>query len=306
MKTSLDCFPCFLKQTVIALKLAGADEALQKKVFSAVSEEIKRADVSRPPAWTTTFIHRKIREILKGDPFKDVKERYNQITLSLYPELKKMVNSSNDPLWTATRLAIAGNVIDFGIFTSIDIKGTIEKAIKEELAVDQFELFKKEVSSTQDILYLLDNAGEIVFDRLLIEVLKDMGKRIIAVVKGAPVLNDCTITDAEETFPPGTTEIIDNGSDAVGTIIEFTSPAFRVIFEKIPLIISKGQGNFETLSTFTPAPENLRFSGDPFLSERNLNSKKIFFLFQSKCEVVSRELGLPVGSMLLSSSQISA
>lgn len=292
MKTSLDCFPCFLKQTVIALKLAGADEALQKKVFSAVSEVIKRADVSRPPAWTTTFIHRKIREILKGDPFKDVKKRYNQIALSLYPELKKMVHSSKEPLWTATRLAIAGNVIDFGIFTSIDIKGTIEKAIKEELAVDQFELFKKEVSSAQDILYLLDNAGEIVFDRLLIEILKDMGKRIIAVVKGAPVLNDCTITDAEEIFLPGTTEIIDNGSDAVGTIVEFTSPAFRGIFEKTPLIISKGQGNFETLSTF--------------LSERNLNSKKIFFLFQSKCEVVSRELGLPVGSMLLSSSQISA
>lgn len=306
MKTSLDCFPCFLKQTVIALKLAGADETLQKKVFSAVSEEIKRADVSRPPAWTTTFIHRKIREILKDDPFKDVKKRYNQIALSLYPELKKMVHSSNDPLWAATRLAIAGNVIDFGIFTSIDIKGTIERAIKEELAVDQFELFKKVVSSAQDILYLLDNAGEIVFDRLLIEVLKDMGKRIIAVVKGAPVLNDCTITDAEETFLTGTTEIIDNGSDAVGTIVEFTSPGFRDIFEKTPLIISKGQGNFETLSTFTITPENRRFSGDPFLSERNLNSKKIFFLFQSKCEVVSRELGLPVGSMLLSSSQISA
>lgn len=104
-------------------------------------------------------IHRKIREILKVDPFKDVKKRYNQIALSLYPELKRMVQSSKDPLGTATRLAIAGNVIDFGIFTSIDIKGTIEKAIKEELAVDQFELFKKEVSSAQDILYLLDNAG---------------------------------------------------------------------------------------------------------------------------------------------------
>lgn len=292
MKTSLDCLPCFFRQTIIALKLAGADETLQKEVLFVVSDEIKKVDFSKPPAWTTTFIHRKIREILKGDPFKEVKERYNQKALSLYPELKKMVRSSNDPLWTATRLAIAGNVIDFGIFTSIDIEGTIEKAIKEELAVDHFELFKKEISSVQEILYLLDNAGEIVFDRLLIEVLKDMGKRIIAVVKGAPVLNDCTITDAEEIFLPGTTETIDNGSDAIGTILEFTSPAFRGLFEKTPLIISKGQGNFETLSTF--------------LSERNLSSKKIFFLFQSKCEVVSRELGLPVGSMLLSSSQISA
>lgn len=291
MKTYLDCFPCFLKQTVIALKLSRAGETLQKEVLSAVSDEIKRADLSKPPAWTTTFIHKRIREILKIDPFKEVKTKYNQIALSLYPELRNLIEKSKDPLWTASRLAIAGNVIDFGIYTSIDIEGTIKRAINGGLAIDHFDLFKKEVSSAQEILYLLDNAGEIVFDRLLIEVLISMGKKVIAVVKAAPVLNDCTVVDAEETGIKELTEVIDNGSDAIGTILEFSSPDFRKTFEKTQLIISKGQGNFETLS---------------FSVKSESPGKNIFFLFQSKCEVVSRELGLPVGSMILSSSQISA
>lgn len=292
MKTSLDCFPCFLKQTVIALNLSQAEEGLQKEVIAAVSEEIKHADLSKPPAWTTSFIHKRIREILKTDPFKEVKTRYNQVALSLYPQLKNLIEKSKDPFWTATRLAIAGNVIDFGIYTSIDIEGTIKRAINEGLAVDHFNQFKKEVSSAREILYLLDNAGEIVFDRLLIEVLTGIGKKVIAVVKGAPVLNDCTIEDAEETGLSSLTDVIDNGSDAIGTILEFSSPSFMKIFEKTPLIISKGQGNFETLSA-------------SYLKNEN-PGKNIFFLFQSKCEVVSRELSLPVGSMILSSSQISA
>ncbi|MCX7794240.1 MAG: ARMT1-like domain-containing protein [Thermodesulfovibrionales bacterium] len=292
MKTTLDCFPCFLKQTVIALKLSQADEALQKEVLYAVSDEIKLTDLSKPPAWTTTFIHKRIREILKRDPFREVKREYNQIALSLYPELRSMVERSSDPLWTATRLAIAGNVIDFGIYTAIDIESTIHKAINGGLAIDHFDLFRKEVSSAREILYLLDNAGEIVFDRILIEVLKSMGKKTIAVVKAAPVLNDCTITDAEETGLSRLTDIMDNGSDAIGTILEFCSPAFRKTFEKTPLIISKGQGNFETLNAS--------------IVNREIKSKNIFFLFQSKCEVVSKALGLPVGSMILSSSQISA
>lgn len=292
MKTSLDCFPCFFKQAVIALKLSQAEEYLQKEVLSAVSDEIKGADLSKPPAWTTTFIHKRIRDILKKDPFSEVKTKYNQIALSLYPELKKMVSQSRDPLWTATRLAIAGNVIDFGIFTTVDIEGTIHRAINGSLAIDHFDLFKREVSSTREILYLLDNAGEIVFDRLLIETLMELGKKVTAVVKAAPVLNDSTVEDAEETGVNRLTTVIDNGSDAIGTILEFCSPQFRRIFEKTPLIISKGQGNFETLSASHLKPE--------------MEGRNIFFLFQSKCEVVSRELGLPVGSMILSSSQISA
>lgn len=227
MRVHLDCFPCFLRQTIIALRYGTKDTELQEKVLKAVLDEIERADTSRPPAYTTTFIHRKIRRLLQRDPFKEIKSEYNQIALRLYPFLKRMVLESSDPLWTASRLAIAGNVIDFGIFTSVDIEGTIKRALHSPLTVDEYQSFKAALSDVQEILYLLDNAGEIVFDRILIETIASYGKRVLAVVKGASVINDCTEADAIETGLSEVCEVIDNGSDAVGTILEWTSDDFQ-------------------------------------------------------------------------------
>ena len=239
------------------------------------------ADVLKPPAYSTTFIHRRIRQLLGKDPFKELKCEYNQIALGLYPSLKTIVEKSPDPLWTAMRLAIAGNVIDFGIFTSVDIEGAIRKALNNPLAVDEYSTFKDALLETDRILYLVDNAGEIVFDRLLIETLLSMGKQVKAVVKGFPVINDSTMDDASESGLIGVCEVIDNGSDAVGTILEWTSSIFQEPFKDAQLSISKGQGNFETLIGV---------------------EKQMFFLFQSKCDVVSKELGLSTGSMLLKKS----
>lgn len=283
MKTHLDCFPCFLRQALIAVRLGTKDESLQAEVLKGVMDEIKATDMSQPPAYSTTFLHRKIRQLLGKDPFKEIKSEYNQIALGLYPELKKKVESSRDPLWTASRLAIAGNVIDFGIFTSVDIIGTVEKALHSPISVDEYESFNDAVEENPEILYLLDNAGEILFDRILIEVLTGMGKKVKAVVKGEAVLNDSTIEDAEEVGLTNVCEIIDNGSDCIGTILEFSSPEFNREFKNAGLIISKGQGNFETVCT----PDIMSGNQD------------VFFLFQSKCDVVSKELGLSKGSMLL-------
>ena len=281
MKVHLDCFPCFLRQTIIALRLGTKDELLQERILKSILPEIQIADISMPPAYTTTFIHRKIRQLLGKDPFGELKHEYNKISLGLYPSLITMVRESQDPLWTATRLAIAGNVIDFGIFTSVDIEGTILKAINNPLAVDEFDIFKKAISDTDTILYLADNAGEIVFDRILIETLISADKKVTVVVKGSPVINDATLDDALESGLTGICEVVDNGSDAVGTILPWTSSAFQKLFRNAELIVSKGQGNFETLTEI---------------------QKNIFFLFQSKCDVVSKELGLSNGSMLLKKS----
>ena len=282
MKTHLDCFPCFLRQTLIAVRLGTKNETLQAEVLKGVMDEIKATDMSQPPAYSTTFLHRKIRQLLGKDPFREIKSEYNQIALGLYPELKKKVESSRDPLWTAARLAIAGNVIDFGIFTSVDIIGTIEKALHSPITIDEYKTFKDALDKHTEIFYLLDNAGEILFDRILIEVLTGMGKKVKAVVKGQPVLNDSTIEDAEEVGLTDVCEIIDNGSDCIGTILEFSSPEFNSEFRNAGFIISKGQGNFETVYI----PEIM-------------GTRDIFFLFQSKCDVVSKELGLSKGSMLL-------
>ncbi|HYA11921.1 MAG TPA: ARMT1-like domain-containing protein [Thermodesulfovibrionales bacterium] len=281
MRVHLDCFPCFLRQSIIALRLGTKDELLQERILKDILPEIQIADISRPPAYATTFIHRKIRQLLGKDPFKELKSEYNQVALCLYPTLKTTVEKSPDPLWTATRLAIAGNVIDFGIFTSVDIDGTILKALNNPLAVDNYSVFRNAISEADRILYLSDNAGEIIFDRLLIETLISIGKEIKAVVKGSPVINDSTMEDALESGLTEVCEVIDNGSDAVGTILAWTSSTFQETFEDAQLIISKGQGNFETLAGI---------------------QKKIFFLFQSKCDVVSKELGLSTGSMLLKKS----
>lgn len=282
MRVHLDCFPCFLRQSIIALRLGTRDVELQEKILKAVLHEVEQSDTSRPPAYTTTFIHRKIRQLLQQDPFRQIKSEYNQIALALYPFLKKIVQESSDPLWTASRLAVAGNVIDFGIFTSVDIEGTVKRALHSPFGVDEYPTFKDALSNTEEVLYLLDNAGEIVFDRILIETMVSQGKRVIAVVKGSPVLNDCTRADAVEAGLTEVSEIIDNGSDGVGTIIEWTSGDFQKRYAKMQFILSKGQGNFETV----PA--------DP--------KKTIVYLFQSKCEVVSRELGLSLGSMILKRS----
>jgi uncharacterized protein with ATP-grasp and redox domains len=278
MRVHPECYPCFLKQTLIALNTDIFDDALKHDVMKAVLEDVKGAELEKSPAHATTLIHRRIRGMLGRDPFRAIKSEYNAKALALYPGLRELVSGSPDPLETAARLAIAGNVIDFGIFTSVDMEGTIGRALARPPEVDHYQAFRQEVEEAREILYLLDNAGEAVFDKLLIETLASRGKKVTAVSKGAPVINDCTIEDALEAGISQVAEVISNGSDAVGTILEMASEGFRERFENAGLLISKGQGNFETLLG---------------------RGENIFFLFQSKCGVVSRVLGLPEGSMLL-------
>lgn len=280
MKIDPDCFPCFFRQANIAFNHAGVDEESQAVILRDITGKIGEHDLSGSPAHVTTHIHRLIRDRVGDDPFKKVKSLYNHKALKMYPSLRNMIEKSEDPLFTATRLAIAGNIIDFGIFTSFDIEGAIKRALAKNISVDDYDLFSDDIENTKTVLYLLDNAGEIVFDRLLIERLQAAGIDVTAVVKGSPVLNDATVDDAMQAGLDGICRIIDNGSDAVGTILEWCSQDFNDVFSNAELVISKGQGNFETL-----------------MKEDHRN---IHFLFQSKCEVVSRYLGLERGAMILS------
>ena len=243
-----------------------------------------RTDISTTPAHGTTYMHRAIREALGVDPYRAVKDEYNQKAMALYPSLKARINANPDPLLTAVRIAVAGNVIDFGIYDTVDIEGTVERALTRPLDVDEFPALLAALNRHDDILYLLDNTGEVVFDRLLIETLVAMGKRVTAVAKGGPIINDCTIEDARAVGLDEVCEVIDNGTDCVGTILELSPPEFVERFRRPgTLIISKGQGNFETLL------------GD--------EEAEIIFLFQSKCDVVSRVLGLEKGSIIIAASR---
>ena len=284
MRIFLDCVPCFIRQALDSARLATDDEQIHEQVVRETLRLAADLDMSQSPPAIGQKIHRLIRELIGNtDPYRELKQRFNRLAMRMCIELAEQVRASEDPLETAVRLAIAGNIIDLGVKTSI-AESDIERIIRDCLTADfdsqQLEDFRSAVSRAKRILYLADNAGEIVFDRLLIELLPY--EKITVVVKGEPVINDATMEDAEFAGLTEMTEVIDNGSDGPGTILETCSQAFRNRFEDTDLIIAKGQGNYETLS---------------------YSDKNIFFILKAKCPVIARDLGCEVGQMILKKSE---
>jgi len=194
-------------------------------------------------------IHRLLRKIVgMEDPYRDVKDHQNRMALALLPELKTRIEAATDPLIMALRLAIAGNVIDLGVYgnvTEFDVRESVSQALAEPFVGEQSG-FRNAVAEAQRILYLADNAGEIAFDRLLIEQIAPA--RVTVAVRGGPVINDATMADARAVGLHEIVEVIDSGSDAPGTLLDDCSLAFKRRFAEADLILAKGQGNFETLS----------------------------------------------------------
>jgi len=284
MRTYFDCIPCFVRQALDAARFATDDEQIHEKVLRKVLHLAAELDMSQSPPTIGQQIHRLIRHLVDNDdPYHKIKRRFNNMALKLYPKLRKQIVGSDDRLETAVRLAIAGNIIDFGINSSLD-ESNLHKAISESLTADfgnvQVESFRDATGQAEEIFYLADNAGEIVFDRLLIEQLPY--EKVTVVVKGKPVINDATMEDAELAGLPKIVEVIDNGSDGPGTILENCLQSFRDRFTMADLVIAKGQGNYETLSDM---------------------DKNIFFILKAKCAVIARDLGCEVGEMILRRSQ---
>jgi len=280
MKTFLDCIPCFFRQALDAARLATNDESIHEQVVRDTLDLTKDMDLHQSPPAMSRHIHRRIRELVENpDPYRPLKQRHNQLALELYDLLEPMVRNSENPLETAVRLAIAGNIIDLGVKSSLsdsDINKTIQQSLNDSFNHSAVEQLRADVDKAGNILYLLDNAGEIVFDRLLIEQLPT-GK-ITAVVKGAPIINDALMEDADAVGLNKIVNVIDNGSDAPGTILETCPDTFRSRFEQADLIVAKGQGNYETLSHI---------------------DKDIYFILKAKCPVVASDLDCPVGQMIL-------
>ncbi len=280
MKTALTCLPCFFGQVERSLRYAGVNGSHGRRVLRAAAAIIESSPLDQIPARTTTLLHRLLRRETGVDPYSAVKREYNRIAADLLPDLRGRAASCADPLEGAARAAIAGNVIDFGIYDSIDLDRSLDDAFRLPLSAAALRDLRAATEEAESVLFLCDNAGEIAFDRILLEHLRDRGKRVTAVVKGSPVINDATLDDAREAGLFASAEVIDNGSDGIGTLLESCGQGFRERYEAADLIISKGQANFETL-----APEE-----DP----------RIFFLFKIKCPVVAEFLGRPEGDIVLS------
>lgn len=279
MKTYLDCIPCFLRQTLDAVRLVTNDEAFHERLLHEVLREAGTLDFHQPPPAMGQRIHRRVRELVcQADPYAAAKERCNQLALRYLPELRTRISMSDAPLDTAVRLAIAGNVIDMGVnatLTDEQITAAIDAATTAPLHGDANTLARA-INDADRVLYLADNAGELVFDRVLLE--RVPLEKVTVVVRGAPVINDATLVDARVAGLMELVAVVDNGSDAPGTILDDCSAAFRRRFDAADVIIAKGQGNFETLSDV---------------------QKDIFFAFMVKCPVIAREADCSIGSLIL-------
>ncbi|HZX09413.1 MAG TPA: ARMT1-like domain-containing protein [Acidobacteriota bacterium] len=281
MKAYLDCYPCFFIQTLRTMRLITSDEKEIWKALREVSSFLPQLSFDSTPPEIGREVYRIISEITGvEDPYQEIKKTCTQKALDLYPEVKEKVKKADNPLMAALRAAIAGNIIDFGANTEFDIEKDLEKIFVQDFAVNHFHEFKQMIRKADQIVYLADNAGETVFDRILIE---ELDVPVIYAVRDKPVINDAVKEEAVAAGLDRIAVIISSGSDAPGTVLNCCSKEFLDTFNKAPMIISKGQGNYEALSEL---------------------KKPIFFLLKAKCPVIAEDIGVPEGSIILMESNI--
>jgi len=288
MKASFDCIPCIIRQTVEAARLGSPDQKMQREIINKTLKYLQNADFDVSPPELGKHIYQMISESLGGiDPYHEMKHRLNSFILKHYNELKRFVYFSDDPVHLAAKLSIVGNQFHFDEGEpAVQLQEMLSEVNKLKFAVDDYSQFLEDLLKSRHILFLADNAGEIVFDKLFIEVLKrfypERGHKFIVVVRGAPIINDATRADAEMIDLDEVATVIDNGDNAPATVLHHVSQEMRDYYHKADLIISKGQGNFESLEQ---------------------ENKRIYFMFRIKCPVISKELEAPEGSLVLIRSQ---
>ena len=211
------------------------------------------------------------------DPYQEQKKQSNDLVLNMYPELKDLVFHSTNYFDTALRLAIAGNIIDYGISNSFDLLSTIDKVLNSKFAIDDSLELKQALSEAKTVLYLGDNCGELVFDKLFIETI--IHPNLIYAVRDEPVINDVTLDDARYVGMDRVANLVSNGYDAPSTLLEHCSSEFLEVFNRADVIISKGQGNLEGLLGKT--------------------DKEVYFLLMVKCEVIADALGVKKGDFVV-------
>lgn len=279
MKSALDCIPCFVSQTLNVVRMATDDEQTRIRLLRAALRAASEADLTLPPVYFGRWLHRLVRDLTgKDDPYLLLKQESNRLALGLLPAWRERLQSLPNPRRAAVQLALAANVIDFGIKGDLKaeaIPAALEDSMNGPLIGD-VDAFFEEANRAPDILFLADNAGELVFDRLLLELLPH--HKITVAVKGGPAINDALRADAAAAGLDGWVEVMDTGSDGAGIALDACSPEFQQRFARASLILAKGQANYESLDDC---------------------GRNIFFLFKVKCPVVAQHIGHPLGSLVL-------
>lgn len=286
MRLDAECYPCMMSQALRAAGLSGLKgEALKAAVRESAAIIGRTGPDLSPPAAAALFYDR-LKE-LSGvdDPYREIKRQSNTGAMALLPRLREEAMDSPDPLDYAVRAAIAGNIIDFGArAVPADLEESLREVLKNEPFVDDLEKLREDLAGASSLLMICDNAGEIAMDLILIEVLASIypGLGLTAAVRGGPAINDATQEDAGQVGLDLACPVITTGLAMAGIDLERCSPRFKEAFGKADVILSKGQGNFETLDR---------------------REENIFFLFQVKCECVSGSLGAEKGAAVILSSR---
>ncbi|WP_202709788.1 damage-control phosphatase ARMT1 family protein [Sporosalibacterium faouarense] len=275
MKISHQCIHCLARQAIEIAEEATSDKKVQEKIIRKSLEELGKIEFHETAPEIAFRMHQHTKSITGiDDPYKKLKEQYNEIAEEIYERIieEKWLDNADDRFDMACRLAIAGNIIDFSVGLELeydDIVKSVEDSIKHEIYGSGSSSLKEAVGRAKKIMFIADNAGEIIFDKFLLEELP-MDKVTYA-VKGSPIVNDATMQDAISSGVVNLVKVIDNGHSAQGTILKDCSSEFINAFNEADLIISKGQANFETLS--------------------DIKDKPIFYLLRAKCGSVASAIG---------------
>ncbi|MEN8189145.1 MAG: ARMT1-like domain-containing protein [Thermodesulfobacteriota bacterium] len=273
MKTAVDCLPCFMRQALQVVRICTADEFVQHEVLKKVASLCEAMDMELTPPENSIAVYGEISRITGcDDPYETVKKESNCQAMDVLPAIRDELAGGANGLAVAFRFSIAGNIIDYGAMHSFDIDSAFKKCRHADFALDHSEALIErlnELSPGGRVLYLADNSGEIAYDTLVVERLAGMGLNVTVAVKSAPIINDALEEDARQCGLHRFAAIVANGTSCPGTPLDRCSGEFRRLWQEADCIISKGQGNFETLSG---------------------REEEIFFLLTVKCTVVGTHL----------------
>ena len=265
MQIYLDCLPCMTRQVLEASRMSTDNEKLQGSIMEEAIGVLSGYKSFR----NAPEVCREMHKIVKKqtgliDPYSEIKQRDLQTALSLYPKLKQFVENKKDRLYWALKAAATGNVIDSAVSHGYDIEKSIETEMERPFAICSIAQFERQLEKAKSILIIGDNTGETVFDCLLLKQLSEFD--LTYAVRSAPILNDATIGDAQASGIGRYAKIISTGCDVPGVLLDECDEAFLDIFYGADIVISKGQGNYESLSDC---------------------DRDMYFLLKAKCSVLS-------------------
>jgi len=284
MQTTLSCIPCLLKQGIKIAEFLDIDDLKSEEMMREILDSLKKENYKNSPPHLAKSVYSIIYKFAgTNDPYKEIKKYYNNEILKIEKDLKKIIDNAPNKFNAALKLAITGNIIDFGTEYSITkefVLSKFEEVHEKKLKIDDSIKMYKKLKDAKTLLYLGDNCGEIVTDKIFIEHLKNIFPNLDITfgVRGTPIINDITLEDAKMVKMEEVATVLDNGDGAPGTVIENVSDNFKQIFYNSDIVIAKGQGNYETLS--------------------GIDRKDVYMLFMAKCDVVAKKIGVEPMSLI--------